>query len=142
MSEQGFGIVCVEIKNNHVKSWAWRGELELAGKSVTEFFKFSLYEFVSCFSVSELQWCATSETGFRLVQPTVGFLFVAKNKLGLVLNQLDVIHFLVLGRLTGVRSVSVGGRRRCWGLGAIFSKHLDAARDISHRLNHVPVRDE
>ena len=81
------------------------GELELAGESVTEFFKLSLYEFVSLFSVSELQWCATTEGVFRLGQPTVGFCFVAKYKLGLMLDQLNVIHFLTLGRLAGIRSV-------------------------------------
>ena len=62
--------------------------------------------------------------------------------LSLVLNQLDVIHFRALWRLTDVRSVSVGGRRRCWGLGAIFAKHLDAARDDQYWLNHVAVADE
>ncbi len=69
------------------------GELALAGESVTEFFKLSLYEFVSLFSVNELQWCASTEGVFRLAQPSVGLGFVAKDLLGLVLNQLNEIHF-------------------------------------------------
>jgi hypothetical protein len=83
--KQGFGIVCVEIKSDHVKS----GDLEegaSAVESVTESFEFSFYEFVSRFSVGEFQWCATSESGFRLGQPCVGFFFVAKDPLGFVLD--------------------------------------------------------
>jgi hypothetical protein len=67
-------------------------ELELAGESVTEIFKLSFYEFVSLFSVSELQWCASTEGIFRLVQPSVGLGFVAKDLLGVTLNQLDKTH--------------------------------------------------
>ena len=51
--EQGFRVVCVEIKNNHVESWAWRRGTS-AGESVTELFKLSLYEFVSRLSLSLL----------------------------------------------------------------------------------------
>ncbi|MNV70820.1 hypothetical protein D3C71_1638030 [compost metagenome] len=36
----------------------------------------------------------------------IGFLFVAKYLLGLSSDQLNVLHFLALGRLTDVRSVS------------------------------------
>jgi len=67
--------------------------LASAGEPVTEPFEFSLYEFVSRFSVSELQWSAASESGFRLVQPGIGFVFVAKYLLGLASDQLEVIHF-------------------------------------------------
>jgi hypothetical protein len=41
-----------------------------------------------------------------LGQPDVGFSFAAKDELGMMLNQLDMIHFLTLLRLVGVRSVS------------------------------------
>ena len=67
--EQSFGVVCVEIKNNHAESGVLEEGLALAGESATEPFEFSLYEFVSRFSVSELQWSAASESGFRLGQP-------------------------------------------------------------------------
>lgn len=77
-----------------------------AGKSVTESFKFCFHEFISVFSARELQWRTASESGFRLGQPDVGFSFAAKDELGMMLNQLDMIHFLTLLRLVGVRSVS------------------------------------
>lgn len=109
---------------------------------MTESFKLSFYQLVSLFSVSELHWCAPTEGVFRLLQPGGGGGFVAKNKLGLMLNQLNVIHFLVLGRIAGVCSVLASGRGRSLGLGAIFSKHLDAARDDQYWLNHVAIADE
>jgi len=58
------------------------------------------------------------------------------------LNQLGVIHFLVLGRVAGVCFVLGSGRGRSLGFGAIFAKRDDAARYISYRLDHEPVRDE
>lgn len=70
-----------------------RGKLELAGESVTDFFKLSPYEFVSLLSASELQWGAATEGVFRLRQPTVGFCFVAKDGFGLELYQLNVVHY-------------------------------------------------
>ncbi|NUU37805.1 hypothetical protein [Pseudomonas sp. C2B4] len=72
----------------------------------------------------------------------IGFLFVAKDSLGLVLNQLNVIHFRAPGRLTDVRLVSAGGRRRCWSLGAIFTKHFGATFDDQYWFNHVAIADE
>ena len=63
-----------------------------ARECVTEPFEFSLYEFISYFSVGELQWCVVSESDFRLVQPVVGFYFVAKDFLGLALDQLNIIQ--------------------------------------------------
>lgn len=94
--EQRVGIVCVEIKNNHVESGVLEEGVASAGVSVAELFEFCLHEFVSLFSMSELQWCTSTEGVFRLGQPTVGFCFVAKYKLGLALDQLSVLHFLVL----------------------------------------------
>lgn len=67
--------------------------LVLTGEPVTEPFEFSLHEFVSRFSVSELQWCAATEGVFWLGQPRVDFCFAAKNLFGLALDQLNVIHF-------------------------------------------------
>ena len=67
-----------------------------AGVSVAEFFKLSLYELVSLFSVSELQWCAATEGDFRLGQPDVGFLFVAKDLLGLASDCSGLIRELPL----------------------------------------------
>lgn len=75
------------------------GELALAGESVTEFFEFCLHEFVSLFSASELQGCASAEGVFWLGQPSVGLGFIAKDTLGLMLNQLNVIHFRALARI-------------------------------------------
>lgn len=54
MPEQDFRIVCVEIKNNHGSPGLGGGELALAGESVTELFKLSLYEFVSRVTVNRL----------------------------------------------------------------------------------------
>lgn len=76
---------------------------------MAEFFEFSLHEFVSRFSESELQWGDSTESSFRLVQPCVGFGFVAKDEFGLVLNQLNVIYFFAFLRVAGVRSVLVCG---------------------------------
>ena len=64
----------------------------LTGEPVADSLKFRFYEFISRFSVGEFQWCATSESGFRLGQPDVGFGFVAKDLLGLALDKLNVIH--------------------------------------------------
>ena len=51
------------------------------------------HDFISHLTVSQLQPRAI--TGFcrRLAQPMIGFRFVAKDKLGLVLDLLDVVHF-------------------------------------------------
>jgi hypothetical protein len=81
MSEQGFAAVCIEIKKNHVESGDLEEGLALAGEPVTELFEFSLHEFVSRFSESELQWGDSTESSFRLVQPGIGFVFVAKDLL-------------------------------------------------------------
>jgi len=81
MPEQGFAVVRIEIKNNHVESGFWRMGLVLTGVPVTDSLKFSFNEFVSLFSESELQWCATTEGDFRLGQPGVGSGFVAKDLL-------------------------------------------------------------
>jgi len=89
--EQGFGIICVEIKNNHVE-FGGGGRGALASESVTEFFKLSLHQFISYFSVSELQWYGTTESDFRLTQPHICFCFVAKDLLGSALDQLNIIH--------------------------------------------------
>lgn len=101
---------------SHAESGVLEEGLALADESVTESFEFSLYQFVSRFSVSELQWRATSKSGFRLGQPYVGFRFVAKDLLGLALNQLNIIHFL-----THLRPI-VGGRRPASG------RHNEALR--------------
>lgn len=71
--------------------------MELTGEPVTESFELCLHEFVSRFSVSELQWSATSESALRLVQPRVGFCFVAKGLFGLKLKQLNIIHLRLSG---------------------------------------------
>jgi hypothetical protein len=83
LSEEGFTVIFVEIKNNHVDPGDLEEELALAGVSVAKFFEFSLHEFVSRFSESEFQWGEPTESSFRLVQPGVGFVFVAKYLLGL-----------------------------------------------------------
>jgi len=67
--------------------------------------------------------------GYRLIEPMSGLHFAAKDLLGLVLNQLNTIHFLTLGSREGVCSILVGGRCGCLGLGTIFAKQLDAAFD-------------
>jgi hypothetical protein len=125
MPEQGFSVVSVEIKNNHAASCFWMRELVLTGVSVTESFEFSLYEFVSCFSVSELQWCATTEGDFWLGQPDIGFRFVAKNQFGLMLNQLNIIHFL-----THLRPIDDGWRHSVLAL-------FCATAGVYPRLMHV-----
>lgn len=71
----------------------WGRGLASAGKPMTESFKFSFYEFVSRFSVSELHWCAPTEGVFRLFQPGGRGGFVAKDMLGLALNQHNIIHY-------------------------------------------------
>lgn len=88
----------------------------LTGEPVADSLKFRFYEFISRFSESELQWCATTKGVFRLVQPIVGLVFVAKYKLGLALNQLNIIHFL-----THLRPI-VSGRRPASG------RHNEALR--------------
>ncbi|MFJ5282848.1 hypothetical protein ACIP66_03195 [Pseudomonas sp. NPDC088429] len=52
------------------------------------------YDFISLLTVSHLQ--PRTITGFycRLIQPMIGFGFVAKNLLSLALNQLNIIHYL------------------------------------------------
>ena len=95
MTEEGFGIVCVEVKNDHFESGVLEEGLTLASEPVTEFFKFSFHEFVSRFSESELQSSDSTESSFRLVQPGIGFVFVAKYLLGLVLHQLNITHFQI-----------------------------------------------
>ena len=72
----------------------------------------------------------------------IGFLFVAKYLLGLSSDQLNMIHFLALGRFVHVRSVLAGGLGRCWGLRATFTKRFDAAFDDQYWLNHVAIADE
>jgi hypothetical protein len=130
MPEQGFSVVSVEIKNNYAASCFWMRELASAGEPVTEPFEFSLYEFVSRFSVSELQWSAASESGFWLVQPGIGFHFVAKNKLGLMLKQLNIIHFL-----THLRPI-VGGRR--YSVSALFCVTAGVYPRLMHALAGLP----
>ena len=77
-----------------------------------------------------------------LIQPMIGFLFVAKNLLGLALDQLNVVHFLALRKLPDVRSVSPGSRCRCRGLGAIFAKRFDSSCGDQYWLNHVAIADK
>lgn len=51
------------------------------------------HDFISHSTVSQLQPRAITGFNCRLAQPMIGFLFVAKDKLGLVLDLLDVVHF-------------------------------------------------
>ncbi|NMN74689.1 hypothetical protein AF70_00002050 [Pseudomonas sp. KD5] len=85
--KQGFAVVLVEIKNNHVEPGDLEEGVASAGVSVAEFFKLSLYEFVSCFTVSRLQPRAFNSPRHRLGEPEIGLRFVAKNNLGMALDQ-------------------------------------------------------
>lgn len=111
-----------------------------AGESVANPFKLSFYQLIPCFIVSEFQWCAISEACIRLVQPDVGLHFVAKYRLGLMFDQLNVLHYgLSPGSPVYVSAGDGGG---CCCLGAIFAKRLNASLDDQYWLNHVAVSDQ
>jgi hypothetical protein len=95
--KKGFPVGGFEIKTNRVDSRFWRMGLVLTGEPVTEPFEFSLHEFVSRFTVNQLQWCASAEGVFWFVKPGIGFRFVAKDLLGLAFDQLNMIHFWLSG---------------------------------------------
>ncbi|PWK45904.1 hypothetical protein C7534_101505 [Pseudomonas sp. OV226] len=60
---------------------------------MTEPIEFCFHNSISQLTVSQLQPRAFTCLCCRLAQPMIGFFFVAKDKLGLVLNLLDVVHF-------------------------------------------------
>lgn len=112
-----------------------------AGESVTQPFKLSFYQLIPRFIVSEFQWYAVAETCIWLIQPDVGLHFVAKDRLGVMFDQLNVLHCgLLLGSLVITVSACDGGGGYC--LGAIFAKRLDASLDDQYWLNHVTVSDK
>lgn len=100
----------------------------LTGEPVADSVKFRFYEFVSRFSVSELQWCGSAEGVFRLGQPCVGFHFVAKDVFGLKLKQLNIIHL----RLSG-------GLPVCTRLDSLVSDLVDVPDGFAARCLHTDL---
>ena len=60
---------------------------------MVESIKLCFPDFISHLTVSQLQPRAITCLCCRLAKPMIGFFFVAKDKLGLVLDLLDVVHF-------------------------------------------------